>query len=80
MSREELKIIKEELTVGDIVEGYDEDEYGNVIGYGEKLNIRPPLENKESMLNVMHMHRAAEIDKTCPSICLMRQRNHWSAW
>lgn len=46
MSREELKIIKEELTVGDIVEGYDEDEYGNVIGYGGKLNIRPPYQRE----------------------------------
>ncbi len=42
----ELKIIKETATVREIVEGYHEDEHGNVVGYGGMLNIRPPYQRE----------------------------------
>ncbi len=41
-----MKIHEHELTIRDIIEGYHDDESGQVIGYGGMLNIRPPYQRE----------------------------------
>ena len=35
-----------DLTVGDLIEGYEDDGEGGVVGYGGQLDIRPPFQRE----------------------------------
>ena len=41
-----MKIELKEITVRDLTNGYEDNEEGGVIGYGEKLDIRPPYQRE----------------------------------
>ena len=38
-----MKIQQLDLTVRDLVAGYEDNGYGGVVGYGVMLDIRPPI-------------------------------------
>lgn len=44
-----MKINLIDLAVGDLVEGYSDDSEGSMIGYGNKLDIRPPFQRGKSL-------------------------------
>jgi len=41
-----MEIQLKEITVQELVEGYQDNEESGVIGYGGKLNIRPPFQRE----------------------------------
>ncbi len=41
-----MKIREHKISIGDIIEGYHDDEDGQVTGYGGMLNIRPPYQRE----------------------------------
>lgn len=39
-----MKITLKEIAIRDLVEGYQDDGEGGVVGYAGRLNIRPPYQ------------------------------------
>ena len=41
-----MEIERREITIGELVEGYSDDGEGGVVGYGGRLDIRPPYQRE----------------------------------
>ena len=56
-----MKIDLKEITVRELVEGYSDDGEGGVVGYGGKLDIRPPYQRE-------FVYKAAQRDAVIDTI------------
>ena len=41
-----MKIVEQKITISELVEGYVDNNEGGIIGYSEKLNIRPKFQRE----------------------------------